>query len=217
MNPAFALTAASLSFAPGAAFAGTVEFDFAGLGGPGLTSANEVGANTPMSLPGVATSAFGSEFGEGLVLDTGSNTLNFAFAFSQLSGGLFDAATGIHLHETAEGADPFSSTGPIVFNLNNFNPDDAVTNTNTLIFAGSGDGDGAVSGAVTGSLVLTDLQEQSLLDGRFYLNIHSDTFRGGELRGNLVASAAAAVPTPAAAGLGLSMLGLLSCRRCRRA
>jgi len=114
------------------------------------------------------------------------------------------------------GADPFTSTGPIVFNLNSFDPDDAVTNTNTIIAAGSGDGSGAVSGAVTGSLVLSDVQEQSLLDGRFYLNIHSDTFRGGELRGNLVA-APTAVPTPAAAGLGLALLGMVGGRRRRRA
>lgn len=216
MNATRPLSAALLILAPTAATAASVEFDFAGLGGPGLTAANEVGANTPVSLPNLASTAFGGEFGEGLVLDTESNTLNFSFAFSQLSGGLFDAATGIHLHESAPGADPFTSTGPIVFNLNSFDPDDAVTNTNTIINAASGDGSGAVSGAVTGSLVLSDLQEQSLLDGRFYLNIHSDTFRGGELRGNLV-SAPSAVPTPAAAGLGLMLMGMVSGRRRRRA
>ena len=212
MNVLSTTTIALLALAAPAVMAETVEFDFEGLGGPGLTSANEVGDNTPATLD-LPTSAFGGEIGEGFVLDTESNVLDFAFEFSELSGGLFDAVSGIHLHLIAEGADIFTTTGPIIFNLNS-GTDPTVTNTNELIPAGSGDGSGATDGVVTGSLVLSEVQEQAFLDGRYYLNIHSDTFQGGELRGNLVqANPVTAIPSPAAAGLGLGLLSLLATRR----
>ena len=216
------LTALALTAAP--ALGETIEFDFAGAAGPGLTPGNEVGPNTPVST-GLESDAFGGEFGPGLVLDTDANTLDFAFAYSQLSGGLFDAASGIHLHLVPDDAeDPFAATGPIVFNLNSFD-DSNVTLTN------SPNPIGDVSGAVTGTLNFDDEQEADFLAGRYYLNIHSAGFTGGELRGNLVpvggiivaggddntgGNGPNAVPTPGAAAAGLGLMGLLAARRRRQ-
>ena len=190
--------------AAGSAVAETVELDFFGLGGFGLSSANEVGPNTPATLPGPSF-ATGQETGGGLVLDTDANTLDFSFAFEGLTGGLFDAASGIHLHLVPDDApNPFAATGPIVFNLNSFD-DPNVVNGNDPIAIGSPDGE------VFGQLSFTEEQEADFLAGRYYLNIHSDAFRGGELRGNLVVPTA--VPTPAALGVGLALLGGVAARR----
>jgi len=43
----------------------------------------------------------------------------------------------------------------------------------------------ATSGAISGSAVLTAAQETDLLGGRFYFNIHTATFPGGEIRGQI--------------------------------
>ncbi len=210
------LTAATLSltvapaFAPGAS-AETVEFDFAGVGGAGLLSSNGVGPNTVPTLDGPST-AFGAEFGPGLVLDTDANTLSFAFAYSELAGGLFDAVGGIHLHLVpADAPDPFLATGPIIFDLNG-TTDPNVTLTSSLNEIGDN------NGAVTGILDFEEFQQDSFLNGRYYLNIHSAGFQGGELRGNLVRAdggGATPVPSPAAATAGLALLAGLAGRRRR--
>ncbi len=182
----------------------TIEFDFAGNGGAGLLPGNEVGANTATSA---TSDAFGSEVGAGLVFDQGTNQLNFDFEFEGLDGGLFTAAaSGIHLHLPGVPGDPFNQTGGIVFNLNSF-ADAAVTNTNAAIV------DGAVSGRVTGSVSFADNLDlvDDLLDGELYLNIHSGSFNGGELRGTLTPSA---VPEPSTGVLvGLLLTGLAARRR----
>jgi len=174
-----------------------VEFDFAGNGGIGLLPGNEVGDNTSL---GSNSTAFGGEVATGLIFDQGTNVLDVNFSFEGLDGGLlFAAASGIHLHLPPVSGDPFNQTGPVVFNLNSFD-DSAVTNTNSQIL------DGASSGIVSASVDFSNNLElvDDLLAGEFYLNIHSQTFSGGELRGTLV-SAPTAVPEPSS----LAMLGLL--------
>ena len=183
------------------------QFDFAGNGGAGLLPGNEVGPNTSL---GSASTALGGETGAGILFDAGTNILDIDFSFQDLDGGLlFAAASGIHLHLPGVAGDPFNQTGPIVFNLNSFG-DPAVTNTNSQIL--DGDTFGTVSAQVdfSNNLDLVD----DLLAGEFYVNIHSQTFGGGELRGTL-SPAVAGVPEPSSVALlGLALgSGVLVRRR----
>lgn len=161
-----------------------IEMNFRGNAGAGLLPGNE--------NPAVPSAASGGEVGGGLVYDDVTNTLSLEFEFAGLTGGLFDAADGgIHLHD-AGAADPFGANGPIEINLN--------SGFANVAF-------GSLGGMVDLDVVLTDAQEIELLNGQYYLNIHSDVFRGGELRGNLVR----AIAEPGSALLllaGLAGLGL---------
>ncbi|MEQ8771070.1 MAG: CHRD domain-containing protein [Phycisphaerales bacterium] len=193
------ITAVAVAVASGSVAAQTINFDFEGNAGVGLLPDNEVGSNTSF---GSGSPAIGGEVGAGLVFDTSTSTLNFDFQFSGLTGGLFDAASGIHFHIASPGIDPFNETGGIAYNLNS-GTDSAVTNTNALLAT-----DGSVSsGRVTGFAVIRSEDVDDLLAGNFYLNIHSDAFRGGELRANLV-------PAPGAAAM-LGLGGLVAARRRR--
>ena len=185
-------------------FAQIQEFDFAGNAGFGLLPGNEVGANTASAD---TSEAFGNEAALGLFFDPTTSELSFDFTFEGLNGGLFfDAASGIHLHLPGTAGDPFNETGPIVFNLNSFN-DAAVTNSNAQIL------DGATSGRVTGVVSFED--NLNLIDdlqaGEFYLNIHSQDFTGGELRGSITP---VAVPEPSSMVVfGVAIAGLATRRR----
>ena len=182
-----------------------IDFNFAGNGGSGLLPGNEVGANTATAAN---STAFGDEAGAGLLFDVATNTLAFDFAFQGLDGGLnTGAASGIHLHLPGMLGDPFNQTGGIVLNLNNFDPNDVVTNTNVQI------ANGATAGQVTGLIDLSNSPEliDALLDEELYLNIHSNTFGGGELRGTLVT---AAIPEPGSMTVvSLALAGLVARRR----
>ncbi|MEO1237231.1 MAG: CHRD domain-containing protein [Planctomycetota bacterium] len=182
--------------------ASTVEFDFRGNAGFGLTPGNEVGLNTSL---GSDSPAIGDETGGGIVLDLDTNVLSIEFEFSGLTEGLADVASGIHLHQGQPGLDPFNETGPIVFNLNSFGLGDEVFNDNAPIEFG------ATSGVVSALINVTDQQSQDLVDGLIYLNIHSQGFLGGELRGNLVT--ATVVPSPTALGGGLLLIAATLYRR----
>ena len=199
------LSLAFLAMSP-IAGAQTVAFDFTGNGGVGLLPGSEVGPNTSF---GSNSTAFGGESAAGIIFDTATNLLDINFSFNNLDGGLlFDAASGIHLHLPTVAGDPFNQTGPIVFNLNSFN-DAAVTNSNSQIL------DGATSGTVSAQVDFSNNLElvDDLLAGEIYLNIHSQTFSGGELRGTVSPSA---VPEPSSAvllGLALSTGALLRRRK----
>lgn len=201
------LVAALIAFAMSPmAQAQVVEFDFAGNAGSGLLPGNEVGANTSL---GSASTAFGGEVDGGILFDVGTNVLDINFSFEDLDGGLlFAAASGIHLHLPGVAGDPFNQTGPIVFNLNSFD-DAAVTNLSSQI------ADGATSGTVNASIDFSDSLGlvDDLLAGEFYLNIHSQTFTGGELRGTLSPSA---VPEPSSVALLGLVLGSAIARRRRK-
>ena len=69
----------------------------------------------------------------------------------------------------------------------------------------------ATAGTFTGSGTFTAAQMADLINGLYYINIHSGNFPGGEIRGQLLQ-----VPEPSSAalvGLGISVLASLRRRR----
>ncbi|GJM19851.1 MAG: CHRD domain-containing protein [Phycisphaeraceae bacterium] len=68
---------------------------------------------------------------------------------------------------------------------------------------------GVTDGSFTGAGTLTAAQAQGLLDGLTYINVHTTTFAGGEIRGQIFV-----VPAPAGAAL-LGLGGLVLARRRR--
>ncbi len=159
--------------------------NFQGNAGFGLLPGNE--------NPPVNSTAFGGETGGGLVYNDTTNLLSIEFSFSDLTGGLFNAADGgIHIHDAGP-TDPFDNNGLVEINLNSG-------------FANVPQG--STSGSIDLDLTLTDAQEIELLNGQYYVNIHSGGFNGGELRGNLV------VPEPSTTlFLGAAVLGLVLRRK----
>ncbi len=185
--------------------ASITQFDFQGKAGPGLLPLNGVGPGTPTAAGD--SSATGGEIGTGISYNTDKNELLISFGFNDLGGGLFDAAGGIHLHLTSP-EDPFNETGPVIFSLNA--EDDNVINFTEFVDFGT------ESAQVSAVVLFSDEAEEALFDGRYYLNIHSGTYNAGELRGNLVpvGTGPQAIPTPAAAAMGLMMMtGLMARRR----
>ena len=77
---------------------------------------------------------------------------------------------------------------------------------------------GAISGTASpsmGSTIISGAQSADLLAGLWYINIHTTTFAGGEIRGQVQVSA---VPIPAAAWLFSSgLLGLVGMARRKKA
>lgn len=173
-----------LMFGAGTATADTFNLDFQGNAGFGLLPGNEV--------PPASSSAFGGETGGGITYDDVTNMLSIEFNFTGLTGGgLINAGDGgIHIHN-AGSTDPFNNNGGIVFNLNSG-------------FANVAEN--ATSGSIDLDITLSEVQEGELLNGQYYVNIHSGAFNGGELRGNLVVST---IPEPTSATLlALGLVGL---------
>ncbi len=191
------LAVVALTFAGQQSYGEQIFMDFQGAGGFGLLPENEVPAIT-------TSSAMGGEIGTGLVYDDITNTLFMLYEFDGLTGGInTGVASGMHLHLSGDPGNPFGSTGGIVFNLNS-GTDANVTNNSPLI------ANGAISGTVNVEVVFSEAQEAELLAGRYYVNIHTAEFGGGELRGNVVR----AIPEPASCLiLGLGLLGLVIRRK----
>ncbi len=150
---AAALTVCSLCSS--VTFAEIVELDFQGSAGFGLAPENH----------GLSTSATGFEIGEGLTYDTSSRTLSLLFGFEDLTGGLIDAAGGIHIHDAGP-VDPFNTNGGIEFFLN--------TDGANVPF-------GSNSGTIDLDITLSEAQEAELFNNQYYVNIHTGGFNAGEL------------------------------------
>ncbi len=65
------------------------------------------------------------------------------------------------------------------------------------------------AGLLEGSGAFPESREQALLDGLVYFNIHTNTYPGGEIRGQVV-------PEPATAILGMLSAAVVLARRTRR-
>ena len=124
--------------------------------------------------------------GTGLMTyDDATNQLNWNTSFS----GLLAGTTAAHFHGPAA---PGSNAGVQV--------------TMPL-----GDFLGTTSGTLIGAATINDAQEAQLLSNLWYINIHTSTYPGGEIRGQVQV-----VPLPAAVwlfGSGILALGALIRRR----
>ena len=144
-----------------------IAFDLAGKAGPGLLSGNENGTvnGTPGSGGEVSTGIVFNDQTRVLTIDVGWGSAN---GFTNLTG---DARAG-HIHG------PTASSGSAAFN------------ENAGVMIGLDDKPGwnpsASSGGFSGSVTLTADQVEFLFAGRLYINIHTETNGGGEIRGNLV-------------------------------
>jgi hypothetical protein len=90
--------------------------------------------------------------------DTDSKMLTWKGSYSGLTG----AATAAHFHGPAE---PGKNAGVAVFISKKDTP---------------------FTSPFDGSATLTDAQVADLMDGRWYVNVHTDANKGGELRGQLL-------------------------------
>ncbi|MES2652049.1 MAG: CHRD domain-containing protein [Bacteroidota bacterium] len=97
-----------------------------------------------------------------IVYDPVKKTITYSFTW-QL-GSTVATTTNMHFHGAEDGSDIKSSV--VVIGITGF----------TTVSSGSMSGE---------TRVLTDAEVNQLLAGKWYLNIHSSTVPGGELRGNI--------------------------------
>ena len=190
------LITATLTFLAGTASAATLGFE-------SILSGDQ-------EVPPVVTEASGSAE---ISVDEDAQTIDFSLAVTGISiDGLFDdliaAPVGpVHLHNA-----PIGVNGPIVIPFA-FDPatytdtaDGFEVNVSDFLF------DDAV--ALSGSLLSFDEFLDDLIIGDYYINVHSDVFTAGEIRGQV--AAVAAIPLPASLfflGAGLGLLGALRKRK----
>ncbi len=166
-----------------------VAFDLQGKSGFGLLPGNENG--TIGGIPGT-----GGERGAGISFNDVSLVLSIDIgwgsgnSFTDLSSNV----TGGHIHgpTASSGTAAFTQDASILVGL------DSLAGWNSS----------RTAGGFTGTVTLNSTQAAQLLAGRFYINVHTSTNSGGEIRGNLVA-----VPEPSSAMLCLAASGLLVTRR----
>ena len=175
-----------------AAPAAIIQFDLIGTGGPGLLFTNE---------PSVASGGTGGEILGGITFDNVTKLLTVNVGWGTANGftNLTGNATNAHIHgptATANG-NGFTETATVMIGLTS----GGVTYNNS-----------ASGGSITGTstTVLSAAQENALMTGRTYLNVHTAANGGGEMRGFLVV-----VPEPASALAGLTVLGAMALRRRR--
>lgn len=168
--------------------AAIIPFNLVGVAGAGLLPGNE---------PGSITGGTGGEIGAGISYDDVANllTLNVGWGSSQGFNNLLVAATASHLHGPTPSinGNGFTETAGVAFSL---------TRSSSAITGGF---------FTDAPLSLSASQEVDLLNGKFYINIHTGANPGGELRGFLVA-----VPEPSTGLVALGLLGIASGSRMRR-
>ncbi len=175
--------------------AGIISFDLRGTAGFGLLPGNE---------PGAISGGTGGEIGPGITYDDVSNLLtisNIGWGSSQGFTDLAGLANNSHIH------------GPTLANFG-FNGTANFTQTAGVLFSLTRSGNAVTGGTITTApILLTAAQETELLNGRYYVNIHTAANGGGEMRGFLVSS----VPEPSSIALLITggLFGLIR-RRTRR-
>lgn len=122
---------------------------------------DRMGVNTPTFVttlaPGAGVASTGS--GDGIAtLDTKTNVLGYTINYTINYKGLSGPPTMAHIHGPAE---PGSNAGVVV----------PLTIANATQLAGT--------------VTLTEAQVADLYAGRYYVNIHTDANKGGEIRGQL--------------------------------
>ncbi len=166
---------------PTSVSAAIIQFDLKGVAGDGLRPGNE---------PGAITGGTGGEIGTGITFNDATNILsiNVGWGTSQGFVDLTSASNNSHIHGATltNNGNGFTETAGVLFNL---------TRSSNL----------ATGGTISQDLTYTAAQAADLLAGKHYLNIHTATNGGGELRGFLVQ----AVPEPSSIALfGICAVGL---------
>lgn len=159
-------------------------------------------------VPPVATNAFGSA---SIFVDTDAETIDLALivdgiSLDDLADGLVAAPIGpVHFHNAPAGVN-----GPIVvpFAFGADYEDTAVgfdLSVNGLTYA-----DAVL---LSGSMLTFDEFVAGMIAGNFYINVHTDLFGGGEIRGQI-----AQIPAPGALLLFITgAAGLFAARRRKKA
>jgi hypothetical protein len=189
------LSLACCLFVP-AASAQIIEFDLLGKAGSGLLPGNE--------NPAASSSASGGEIGAGIFLDLSTNILTVNVGWGSGNGftDLTGAASAAHFHGPADA----NTNAGVILGLN--------AEPGSISWDSS-----ASSGSITGTVDL-DLVTlgnggtiADLLNGEWYLNIHTAANPGGELRANLVNVSAVPEPSTYALFGGLAAFGAIAWRR----
>ncbi len=176
------LTSALLLLTIGYAKAAVIPFDLSPAGtdrAVGLSPSNEVGTV-------IGSTGSGNEILGGITFDTTTRVLSLAVGYGSSAGfsDLTGPATAMHIHGDALP----ETNAPVLINLISLHLPAA---------------DPAKGGVIFGGVTFTEAQASNLLAGLNYLNIHTATNGGGEIRGQLipVLNHAPTVTCPAAAAL----------------
>jgi len=164
--------------------AGIIHFNLQGKASSGLLSGNENTAIT--GSPGT-----GGEIGAGISFNDVTNLLTINIGWGSVNGftNLSGNATSGHIHgpTASGGVASFTQNAGVIYGLN------ALPGWNNSLSAGG------FNGTVQ---ILTAADATALLNGRFYINIHTAINTPGEIRGNLVA-----IPEPSSVAL-VALVGL---------
>ncbi len=167
--------------------AATIQFDLKGTAGTGLLTGNE---------PAVLSGGSGGEVGAGITFDdvTLQLSVNVGWGSSQGFTDLSSPSNNSHIHgpTAAINGSGFTQTAGVVFNL---------ARSSNAVTGGT---------FTTSPITLTAAQAVDLLNGKYYINVHTQNNGGGEIRGFLVA-----VPEPSTPLLGMLALGSAALRRRR--
>lgn len=160
-------SAALLGLAATPAFALVTQFNLLGNAGAGLLGGNE---NQAVAVVGGS----GGEVGAGISFDDTNNLLTINVGWG--SGNSFSDLTGVaaagHIHGVTTDSAPtsFGQNAGVLIGLDGLPG-----------FVGS-----ATSGGFSGSVTLLPGNVANLFAGQLYLNFHTATYPGGEIRGNMV-------------------------------
>ena len=162
-------------------------FDLQGIAGFGLLPGNEP----------IATGGTGGEIGAGVFYDNVAKllTVNIGWGSSQGFTDLTSTASASHIHgpTAAVNGSGFTQTAGVLFSL---------TRSSSAVTGGT-------FTTPSSTITLTAAQETDLLNGKYYVNIHTANNGSGELRGFIVP-----VPEPSSVLLGLlGGVSLLAFRR----
>jgi CHRD domain/Divergent InlB B-repeat domain len=157
------LLAALLAVAIFPANAALVQLNLLGTAGAGLLPGNE---------PVAPSGGTGGEIGAGIFFDDVANvlTLNVGWGSSQGFVNLSSTANNSHIHgpTAANNGNNFTQTAGVLFNL---------TRSSSAVTGGT---------FSPNTVTLTAAQATDLLNGKYYINVHTANNGGGEMRGFLI-------------------------------
>jgi hypothetical protein len=167
--------------------ANIVQFDLYGNAGAGLLPGNSNPASS-------ASTGSGGEIGGGIFLDdvTGLLSVNVGWGSGNGFTDLTGDATAAHIHgPTAAGAAGLSQNVAVLFPFNNLGG-------NALNLSGT-------AGSFIGTFSLTAGQILDIEAGKYYVNVHTTRYPGGEIRGQIEM-----VPEPGSMVMGTLAAGGLA-------